>query len=65
MGRVLSRSSHANTFLFQEVLAFIEESDWKSEIISSLPIAGIDGTLKTMFKEKSFSNATHLKNWTS
>jgi len=42
-------------------LAFIEESDWKSEIISSLPIAGIDGTLKSMFKEKSFSNATHLK----
>ncbi len=60
-GAGLSRSSHANTFLFQEVLAFIEESDWKSEIISSLPIAGIDGTLKTMFKEKSFSNATHLK----
>ena len=60
-GAGLSRNSHANTFLFQEVLAFIEESDWKSEIISSLPIAGIDGTLKSMFKEKSFSNATHLK----
>lgn len=60
-GAGLSRRSHANTFLFQEVLAFIEESDWKSEIISSLPIAGNDGTLKSMFKEKSFSNATHLK----
>src|SRR6056300_407106 len=60
-GAGLSRSSYANTLLFQEVLTFIVESDWKSEIISTLPIAGIDGTLKSMFKEKSFSNATHLK----
>ena len=60
-GAGLSRDSYANTLLFQEVLTFIVESDWKSEIISSLPIAGIDGTLKSMFKEKSFSNATHLK----
>ena len=60
-GAGLSRSSYANTLLFQEVLTFIVESNWKSEIISSLPIAGIDGTLKSMFKEKSFSNATHLK----
>ena len=60
-GAGLSRDSYANTLLFQEVLTFIVESNWKSEIISSLPIAGIDGTLKSMFKEKSFSNATHLK----
>ena len=60
-GAGLSRSSYANTLLFQEVLAFIVESDWESEIISSFPIAGIDGTLKSMFKEKSFSNATRLK----
>ena len=60
-GAGLSRDSYANSLLFQEVLAFIIASDWKSEIISSLPITGIDGTLKSMFKEKSFSNATHLK----
>lgn len=60
-GAGLSRKSYANTLLFQEVLAYIETSDWKSEIISSMPIAGIDGTLKSMFKNKSFSNATHLK----
>ena len=60
-GAGLSRSSYASTLLFQELLAYIGESVWKSEIISSLPIAGIDGTLKSMFKEKSFSNATHLK----
>ena len=60
-GAGLSRDSYANSLLFQEILAFIIASDWKSEIISSLPITGIDGTLKSMFKEKSFSNATHLK----
>lgn len=60
-GAGLSRESYATTQFFLDVLDYIHKSKYSSEIKSSMPIVGIDGTLKTIFKGELFSGSSHIK----
>jgi D-alanyl-D-alanine carboxypeptidase/D-alanyl-D-alanine-endopeptidase (penicillin-binding protein 4) len=60
-GAGLSRSSYADAQFFGQLLFFIDRSNFESELKYSLPIAGTDGTLKKIFKDKHYSKATRLK----
>jgi D-alanyl-D-alanine carboxypeptidase/D-alanyl-D-alanine-endopeptidase (penicillin-binding protein 4) len=60
-GSGLSRSERISADSLARLLQAAWQSPVMPELIASLPIAGVDGTLRTRFNEGSASGRAHLK----
>lgn len=57
----LSRISYGTVELFEKVLEHISQSNYSYEIISSMPISGIDGTMRKFGQTASYRGQGHFK----
>jgi D-alanyl-D-alanine carboxypeptidase/D-alanyl-D-alanine-endopeptidase (penicillin-binding protein 4) len=57
----LSRTSYGTVELFEKVLEHINQSNYRYEIFSSMPILGIDGTMKKFGQTASYKGQGHFK----
>lgn len=57
----LSRSSYATVEIFTKILEHITQSNYSYEIISSMPILGIDGTMQKFGPTASYKGKGHFK----
>ena len=63
-GSGLSRTERLAPRLLAEVLRVMNKSEWAPEFISSLPIVGIDGTMRNRLKESSATGRARVKTGT-
>ncbi len=60
-GSGLSRDSRLTASGLNALLLYIEKNTWRDAFLDTLPIAGIDGTLKNRFKNSPSYQRVHMK----
>jgi len=60
-GAGLSRKTRIAAGSLAEILLAAEDRPWSAEFISSLSLAGLDGTMRKRFKEEEMTGQMHLK----
>lgn len=60
-GSGLSRSTRVSASLLADVLQAAYRSPWRAEYVSSLSLAGLDGTLRRRFRGEDATGRMHLK----
>ncbi|NLR76299.1 D-alanyl-D-alanine carboxypeptidase/D-alanyl-D-alanine endopeptidase [Leeia aquatica] len=63
-GSGLSRIERISTQHMAQLLRAVWQSPYMPELISSLPIAGVDGTIRKRFAEDSVATSAHMKTGT-
>jgi D-alanyl-D-alanine carboxypeptidase/D-alanyl-D-alanine-endopeptidase (penicillin-binding protein 4) len=60
-GAGLSRKTRIAASSLAEILLAAEDRPWSAEFISSLSLAGLDGTMRKRFKDEEMTGQMHLK----
>ena len=63
-GSGLSRETRISAASLGELLTFAYQQPWMPELIASLPILGVDGTLATRMRKEPLEGRAHLKTGT-